>query len=107
MAKKGKDKDVDLDKETDDQEDDKETGGKGGGGGSAKGDELVSQAEKKLKSWSLFSSSSKYDDACELYDKAAAQYKIDKEWEKAGQTYVKAAEISEKQKIYMKLLNIT
>jgi len=51
-----------------------------------------------LKAWSLFSSSSKYDDACELYDKAAAQFKIDKEWEKAGQTYVKAAEICEKQK---------
>jgi len=81
-----------------DEEKDDEKHSTGKSGGSVKGDELVKEAEKKLKSWSLFSSSSKYDDACELYDKAAAQYKIDKEWERAGQTYVKAAEISEKQK---------
>lgn len=63
-----------------------------------KGDSLVAAAEKKLKSWSLFGSGSKNEEACEFYDKAAAQYKLAKEWDKAGETYLKAAELQEKMK---------
>lgn len=62
----------------------------------AKGDALVAEAEKKLKSWSLFGSGGKTEAAAELYDKAAAQYKLAKEWDKAGETYVKTAECQEK-----------
>lgn len=36
---------------------------------------------------------SKYEKACDLYFKAAAQYKISKMWQEAGDTYVKAAEL--------------
>jgi len=58
---------------------------------------LVLQAEKKLKAWTLLSDQ-KYDDACELYEKAAAHYRVATQWNKSAQCYVKAAEISEKQK---------
>jgi len=63
-----------------------------------KGDALVAEAENKLKSFSFFNSSSKYEDAVEIYDKAAAQYKIQKEWDQAAECYVRAAELSEKLK---------
>jgi hypothetical protein len=43
---------------------------------SEKGDDLVKQAEKRLKAFTFFSSSEKYEDAVDLFDKAAAQYKI-------------------------------
>ena len=43
----------------------------------SKGDTLVAQAEKKLKSWSLFNSS-KNEEASELLEKAANQYKLAK-----------------------------
>lgn len=44
----------------------------------AKGDEFAKKADKKLKSFSLFGSSSKYEDGAELLDKAANQYKLGK-----------------------------
>jgi alpha-soluble NSF attachment protein len=61
-----------------------------------KGDSFVAEAEKKLKSWSLFGSGSKTEAAQELYDKAATQYKLAKEWDKAGEAYTKVAEFAEK-----------
>ncbi|KAE8691609.1 Alpha-soluble NSF attachment protein [Hibiscus syriacus] len=53
----------------------------------AKGEEFVKKAEKKLKSWGLFGS--KYEDAADLFDKAANCFKLAKSWDKAGSTYVK------------------
>ena len=45
-----------------------------------KGDELRKDAEKRLKAFSLFSGNQKYEDAIELFEKAAAQYKMNKNW---------------------------
>ncbi|KAE8707638.1 Alpha-soluble NSF attachment protein [Hibiscus syriacus] len=53
----------------------------------ARGEEFVKKAEKKLKSWGLFGS--KYEDAADLFDKAANCFKLAKSWDKAGSTYVK------------------
>ncbi|TYG62983.1 hypothetical protein ES288_D07G275400v1 [Gossypium darwinii] len=55
----------------------------------AKGEEFVKKAEKKLNGWGLFSS--KYEDAADLFDKAANCFKLAKSWDKAGSTYVKLA----------------
>jgi len=66
--------------------------------GEVKGEDLVKQAEAKLKKFSLFGSGSKFDDAVELYEKAAAQFKLNKQWKEAAEAYIKAAEINEKQK---------
>lgn len=44
---------------------------------------------KKLNGWGLFSS--KYEDAADLFDKAANCFKLAKSWDKAGSTYVKLA----------------
>jgi len=64
-----------------------------------KGDELVAEAEKKLKSFGWFGGkTSKMEEATEMYDKAAAQYKLSKNWQEAGDCYVKAAELCEKTK---------
>jgi len=57
--------------------------------------DLLVEAEKKQKGWSLFNSQAKYEDAAELYTKAAAQFKIAKLWQEAGDAYVKAAELYE------------
>lgn len=59
----------------------------------------MKDAEKRLNAFSLFSSkSAKYEDAIELYTKAAASYKMNKNWQEAGDAYVAAAECSEKLK---------
>lgn len=42
----------------------------------AKGDEFEKKAEKKLSGWNLFGS--KQNDAADLYDKAANQFKLAK-----------------------------
>lgn len=49
----------------------------------------MKKAEKKLNGWGLFSS--KYEDAADLFDKAANCFKLAKSWDKAGSTYVKLA----------------
>ncbi|GBG27021.1 Alpha-soluble NSF attachment protein [Hondaea fermentalgiana] len=60
--------------------------------------ELVAKAESTLNSWSWFGSSSgKYDDACDLYSKAANNYKIAKQWGDAATCFLKSAEIKVKQ----------
>jgi len=61
-------------------------------GAEAQAQEYIDQAVKALNSFRLFNRSAKYEDASELYSKAAAQYKIAKAWQEAGDCYVKAAE---------------
>ncbi|XVF13970.1 hypothetical protein REPUB_Repub09cG0015900 [Reevesia pubescens] len=55
----------------------------------ARGEDFEKKAEKKLNSWGLFGS--KYEDAADLFDKAANCFKLAKSWDKAGSTYVKLA----------------
>ncbi|KAL5720877.1 hypothetical protein ACHQM5_013506 [Ranunculus cassubicifolius] len=53
------------------------------------GEEFEKKAEKKINGWGLFGS--KYEDAAELYEKAANSYKLGKSWEKAAAMYLKLA----------------
>ncbi|KAL3337907.1 hypothetical protein AABB24_030192, partial [Solanum stoloniferum] len=55
----------------------------------ARGEEFMKKAEKKLSGWGLFGS--KYDDAADLFDKAANCFKLAKSWDRAGAVYVKLA----------------
>ena len=58
--------------------------------------DLLKQAENRLNKsgfMNLFSSSSKYEDAAELYEKAAIQFKLSKNWLEAGETYEKLTEM--------------
>jgi alpha-soluble NSF attachment protein len=43
-----------------------------------KGDEYMEKAEKALNKWSLFSGNSKYEEAAELFERAANSYKVGK-----------------------------
>ncbi|GIY32016.1 alpha-soluble NSF attachment protein [Caerostris darwini] len=59
---------------------------------------LVAEAEKKLKSaqgffGTLFGSSTKIEDACEMYHQAANAFKMAKKWTAAGSAYCEAAEL--------------
>jgi len=73
-------------------------------GSDSKAREMVQKAEKKVKAFALFSSSSK-EEAVELFDKAAAQFKINKEWDEAGRAYIRAAEVSEQLKNELEACN--
>jgi len=55
----------------------------------ARAEDFDKKAEKKLSGWGLFGS--KYEDAADLFDKAANSFKLGKSWDKAGATYVKLA----------------
>ncbi|GMY08334.1 alpha-soluble NSF attachment protein 2 [Fagus crenata] len=55
----------------------------------AKAEEFEKKAEKKLNSWGFLGS--KYEDAADLFDKAANSFKLAKSWDKAGSTYIKLA----------------
>ncbi|KAA8534009.1 hypothetical protein F0562_031526 [Nyssa sinensis] len=55
----------------------------------ARGGEFEKKAEKKLNGWGLFGS--KYEDAADLFDKAANCFKLAKSWDQAGSAYVKLA----------------
>ncbi|CAL9769630.1 unnamed protein product [Musa acuminata subsp. burmannicoides] len=55
----------------------------------AKGEDFEKKAEKKLAGWGIFGS--KYDDAAELFDKAANCFKLAKNWDRAGSVYIKLA----------------
>ncbi|XP_043705531.1 alpha-soluble NSF attachment protein 2-like [Telopea speciosissima] len=57
----------------------------------AKGEEFEKKAEKKLNGWNLFGSS-KFEDAAELYEKAASSYKLAKSWDKPGAAYINVAD---------------
>jgi len=60
---------------------------------SDRAEELIEKADKKLKSFSFFGGgSTKYEDAADLYTKAANSFKVAKKWDKAGGAFVKAAE---------------
>jgi len=52
---------------------------------------LIAQAEKRLASWSLFSSN-KFDDAAELFSKAANLFKVSKNWNEAGGAFERTAQ---------------
>lgn len=65
-----------------------------------KGLSLLQEADKKLSKsglLGLFSSSNKYEEARDLLQKAAAQFKISKNWQEAGDAFAKSADIAEKQ----------
>jgi len=49
-------------------------------------------AEKKMRSFSLFGSGTKYEEAAELFVKAANLYKLAKKMDLAGAAFIKAAE---------------
>lgn len=55
--------------------------------------ELVAKAEKRLKAFSLFGASSKYEDAAEMLERAANQFKLAKAWDEAAQTFIKLADV--------------
>ncbi|TKY47603.1 Alpha-soluble NSF attachment protein [Spatholobus suberectus] len=55
----------------------------------SKAEEYEKKAEKKLSGWGLFGN--KYEDAADLFDKAANSFKLAKSWDKAGSTYLKLA----------------
>lgn len=57
--------------------------------------ELLKQADKKFKSFSLFNSQQKFEDGVEILGKAASQFKMNKNWKEAGDTYVQMAEVYE------------
>lgn len=61
-----------------------------------KGREYVEKADKRLKAFSLFGSGSKTEDATELLEKAATQFKLGKSWEEAAKTYVRLTELHKK-----------
>ncbi|XP_008788874.2 alpha-soluble NSF attachment protein-like [Phoenix dactylifera] len=56
---------------------------------SARAEEFEKKAEKKLSGWGLFGS--KYEDAADLYEKAANCFKLAKNWDRAGAVYIKLA----------------
>ena len=62
-----------------------------------KADELIVKAEKRMKpnfaSFLLSNSNTRYTEAAEMYIKAGALYKINKNWNEAGKAYVCAAKI--------------
>jgi len=62
----------------------------------AKADELIAKAKKKLNSW--FAGESKYEDAAELYGKAANLYKANKRWDEAGAAFLEVAAMHTKLK---------
>ncbi|KAK6135735.1 hypothetical protein DH2020_030515 [Rehmannia glutinosa] len=55
----------------------------------ARAEDFESRAEKKLGGWAIFGS--KYEDAADLFDKAANAFKLAKSWDQAGAVYVKLA----------------
>lgn len=59
----------------------------------SKAREAVAKAEKKLKGFGFFGMGRKEEDAAELLEKAANQFKLAKNWMEAGQTFVKLADV--------------
>jgi len=60
------------------------------GDNAARASEQAKAAEKKLTSWSIFGN--KHEEASELFEKAANNYKLAKLWNEAGGTYMRLAE---------------
>jgi alpha-soluble NSF attachment protein len=67
---------------------------------STKGEELMAAGEKKLKGFTIFGmgKESNMEAAVEYFDKAAAQFKMAKSWDDAGQAYSRAGEVSDELK---------
>eukprot|EP00475_Leptophrys_vorax_P044461 TRINITY_DN890_c0_g1_i1.p1 TRINITY_DN890_c0_g1~~TRINITY_DN890_c0_g1_i1.p1 ORF type:complete len:309 (-),score=80.01 TRINITY_DN890_c0_g1_i1:36-962(-) len=63
-----------------------------------KGDVLMARGHAKVSKISFFNSSDKYEEAAELFNTAAAQYKIAKVWRKVAEAYCRAADMSTKVK---------
>ncbi|KAK3285763.1 hypothetical protein CYMTET_6647 [Cymbomonas tetramitiformis] len=59
----------------------------------AKAEAQVAKAAKTLKGWSFFGMGSKYEDAAELYEKAANNFKLAKMWDEAALTFLKLADV--------------
>ncbi|KAF9954895.1 hypothetical protein BGZ72_004182 [Mortierella alpina] len=55
--------------------------------------ELVAKADKKATSSSWFFGGNKFEEAAELYTKAANIYKMAKRWKESGDTFCKAADM--------------
>jgi len=53
----------------------------------------VADAEARLKKFSFFGSGSKFEEACEMYEKAGNCYKVEEKWQEAGDAYMKAADL--------------
>eukprot|EP01107_Rhizomastix_libera_P003477 TRINITY_DN16106_c0_g1_i1.p1 TRINITY_DN16106_c0_g1~~TRINITY_DN16106_c0_g1_i1.p1 ORF type:complete len:286 (-),score=80.72 TRINITY_DN16106_c0_g1_i1:54-911(-) len=53
---------------------------------------LMAEAEKKLKSFSLFGGNAKYEAAAELFVQAGNSFKVNKQYAEGGEAYLKAAE---------------
>ncbi|CAE7274414.1 Abcc3 [Symbiodinium sp. CCMP2456] len=66
----------------------------------AAAEELVKKAEQKMKGggglWGYLSGGPKYDEAIEIYQQAANQYKMAKMWQEAGNCFVQCAFCAEK-----------
>jgi len=58
----------------------------------AKAEELIQKADKKLNGFSLFGGTGKWEDALDMYTKAANLLKIEKKWDRAAEAYTKSAE---------------
>ena len=57
---------------------------------SSKGQELFTEAERRLKKWSFFGN--KHEEAAELFGKAANQFKVAKEWKSAGTAFMRSSD---------------
>ncbi|KAL1936172.1 hypothetical protein VTP01DRAFT_306 [Rhizomucor pusillus] len=55
--------------------------------------ELLQQADKRLNSWSWFSSGNKEEDAAALYEKAGNTFKLAQRWSEAAEAFIKAAQL--------------
>mmetsp|Transcript_30890 Transcript_30890/g.71793 ORF Transcript_30890/g.71793 Transcript_30890/m.71793 type:complete len:275 (-) Transcript_30890:773-1597(-) len=62
-----------------------------GGDSNDKAQALVQKAEKKLTAWSLFGGTSKYEEAAEMFTKAANLFKVSKSWNDAGSAFEQTA----------------
>jgi len=56
------------------------------------GEEWMDKAQKKLKSFALFDKTTKYEEASEMFQKAANSFKMQKKWSQAAGAFIKAAE---------------
>eukprot|EP00903_Cladosiphon_okamuranus_P005768 g5718.t1 len=63
-----------------------------GGDQEGKAQQYIADGEKVLKKWTLFSSTTKNEDAAECFDKAARCYKVARNMEEAANCYERAAE---------------
>ena len=59
---------------------------------SSRGGQYFADAEKKLKSWSLFDKNGKYTDAADLFMKAGNAYKSIRDFNNAGEAYSRAGD---------------